>query len=676
VEAALHPIRGEPGSVTADHDERVSARRLLRYLLILGCDSLITALALWCAFALRFDGRIPRALLDALPFALGSLIALRASVAIVFRLYGWSFQTPGLLEAMRLAAATVSGTALFVVCFRMAASGGPVLPRSVVALEFFLTTTLMAAYRFGPRLYLAWSNDWRCSHSAAVRRTLVVGAGHSGDLLLRDLSGSSEHPYFVVGVVDDDPAKAGTSVGGKPVLGCISDLTQLIGEHRVDTVMLAIPSLAGERVRDILRLCSSHKASFKIVRPSFAGHRRNGAATLHDLSPDDLLPRDQVAFDPAEARALLAGRRIVVTGGAGSIGGEIAHQAAGLGASLVVLVDMNENEMYLRYRRLREQFPDVEFRAEVADVREPVRLLQLGEECEPDYVFHAAAHKHVPLMEDAPEEAIKNNVFGTQNVARMASACGAARMVFISTDKAVNPSSVMGASKRIAELVVRDLARTSRTRMTAVRFGNVLGSAGSVVPIFKEQIERGGPVTVTHADCTRYFMTISEAVGLVLVAGLGGYGELCVLDMGQPIRIADLAANMITMAGYIPGLEIPIVYQGLRPGEKLHEEPLTEDEERAHVVRSRIKVAKSPPPPEDLEEHLRDLRRAAHAGDRESLMEVVRALVPTYRECGTRVRSPAAVGGPAPCRPVAALASVTPISAAGTPGGGAAWTAQ
>jgi FlaA1/EpsC-like NDP-sugar epimerase len=609
---------------------------VVRYLLILSYDALIAALALSGAFLLRFDGRIPAAWNLALPGALAVLIAIRFAFAAAFRLYRWSFLMSGLLEAMRIAAATLAGTILFVTWWRLTGND-PVLPRSVIALEFFFTTSLMAAYRFAPRLFNTWVNDRRAASRTAARRTLIVGAGNSGDLLLRDLTRSSAHPYFVVGLVDDDPAMTGTSIGGKPVLGQIADLTRLISEERISTVMLAIPSLAGERVREILRLCSSHKASFKIVRSSFsAEHPRPSAAMLHDLSHDDLLPRDEVPFDRAEARTLVDGRRILITGGAGSIGGEIACQAARLGAELVVLVDMNENELYLRYRRLRDEYPQVQFRAEVADVRETARLFQLGEMYSPDYVFHAAAHKHVPLMEDAPEEAIKNNVFGTVNVAMMASACGVERLVFISTDKAVKPSSIMGASKRIGELVIRDLARTSRTRMTAVRFGNVLGSAGSVVPLFSQQIERGGPVTVTHPDCTRYFMTISEAVGLVLVAGLGGYGELCVLDMGEPIRIADLAANMITMAGYIPGVEIPIVFSGLRPGEKLHEEPLTEDEERTHVVRSRIKVAKSPPPPPDLPHWLGELRRAADAGDREAILDAVRALVPTFRDGPTR----------------------------------------
>jgi FlaA1/EpsC-like NDP-sugar epimerase len=644
VDAASQPV--------SSSFDRITAPRIVRYLVLLGYDAAIAAVALGAAFLLRFDGRVPADYADVPLRALAVLLPLRIAFSISFRLYRWSFLMSGLLEAIRLAAAAACGSVLFVAWARFVAHDLTV-PRSVVVLDFFLAASLMAAFRFGPRLALGWFHDRRSARSADARRTLVVGAGNSGDLLVRDLARCSDHPYFVVGFVDDDVGKSGTWIDGKPVLGRIEDLRHLIARHRISTVMLAIPSLAGERVRRILKLCSNHKASFKIVRSSFsAGRHRLTAAMLHDLSPEDLLPRDQVDFDRGEVRKLLAGRRVLVTGGAGSIGGEIAQQCADLGASLVVLVDMNENELYLRFRRMREQFPDVDVRAEVADIREASRLHYLGELYQPEYVFHAAAHKHVPLMEDSPEEAIKNNVFGTINVAMMATACGAERLVFISTDKAVKPSSIMGASKRIGELVVRELARGSNTKMTAVRFGNVLGSAGSVVPLFKQQIERGGPVTLTHPDCTRYFMTISEAVGLVLVSGLGGYGDLCVLDMGQAVRISDLATSLITMAGYIPGVEIPIVYQGLRPGEKLHEEPLTEDEERTHVARSGIKVARSPAPPSDLAERLRDLRRAADAGDRDGILRVVRALVPTYKEGAPR----------APARP-ARPSNVVPLVA-------------
>jgi FlaA1/EpsC-like NDP-sugar epimerase len=306
--------------------------------------------------------------------------------------------------------------------------------------------------------------------------------------------------------------------------------------------------------------------------------------------------------------------------------------------SSLVLVDINENELYLLARRLEETYPRLDLHARVADIRDPVRVRRLGDHFRPQDVFHAAAHKHVPLMEDAPDEAVKNNVFGTVNVAQMAHACGAERFVFISTDKAVRPSSVMGASKRVAELVVRELARRSKTRFTAVRFGNVLGSAGSVVPLFKEQIERGGPVTVTHPDCTRYFMTISEAVGLVLLAGLGGHGELCVLDMGQPIRIADLASHMITLAGLVPDVDIPIRFTGLRPGEKLSEALLTEEEEQTRTVRNKICVAQSPPPPADLGVRLARLQQAADGGDGEQVRAALRDIVPSFKPLGATLR--------------------------------------
>jgi len=601
----------------------------LRYLTIFLWDALATAVALTTAFLLRFDGDIPSRWIAVMKLALPVLVASRLLAVFAARLYRWSFRMSGFAEALRLLVATLGGSALFIAAFPFVSAQG--LPRSVLALEFFLSGALMGGVRFAPRIAFGWYSQQQRARKGAMRRTLVVGAGSAGDLLVRDLMRSTDHPYEVVGFVDDDPAKLGMWLGGRPVLGRTDALPALIARHQVTMVMLAIQRMPAERIREILQLCSSQKASFKIIPASFGTtDGRSAAAMLHDLSPDDLLPRDEVAFDEVEVRALLEGKRLLVTGGAGSIGSEIARQAAVHGVRQLVLADMNENEMYLLARRLRQGHPQADIHTEVADVRDPARMLQLGERYRPHFVFHAAAHKHVPLMEDAPEEAVKNNVLGTLNAARMASACGAERFVFISTDKAVRPSSVMGASKRVGEYLVRDLARHSRTQMTAVRFGNVLGSAGSVVPLFKQQIERGGPVTVTHPECTRYFMTISEAVGLVLLAGLGGYGDLCVLDMGEPIRIADLAHHLITMAGYIPGQEIQVVYSGLRPGEKLHEAPLTEDEERAHLVRNRIKVAKSPAPPLDLHERVEELRKLAELGDRAGVVRVLGQLVPSY----------------------------------------------
>ena len=609
----------------------------VRQPLVVAYDGLVAALSLFLAFVLRFEGSVPPEYSAKLWVALPILLGIRLFATYAGSLQRWSFRVCGLMEALRLIAVTLGGSAAFVVVLGLLDLR---LPRTVLALEFFFTTTLLAAFRFGPRVATGWYAEQARTHSDGVRRTVIVGAGGAGDLLARDLHRSAEHPYQVVGFVDDNPNKFGAWVAGKPVLGGIDDLPQLIAEHRISMVMLAITNLPAERIRHILALCASQRASFKIIPASFATlDGRISAAMLHDLAPEDLLPRDEIAFDEREIRELVEGRRILITGAAGSIGGELAVQAARYGARQLVLVDVNENELYLRTRALGEEYPEVALHAEIADIREPARLTRLGLHYRPEYVFHAAAHKHVPLMEDAPEEAVKNNVFGTLNVARMADQCEAQRFVFISTDKAVRPSSIMGASKRVAEMLVRELARNSSTRMTCVRFGNVLGSRGSVVPLFKQQIERGRPVTVTHPDCTRYFMTVGEAVGLVLLAGLTAEEELCILDMGEAIRIADLAAHLVTLSGRIPGAEIPIVFTGLRPGEKLHEELLTEEEEQTQVVRNRVRAAKSPPPPANLEHRLDELKRLADSGDVDGIRRLLKAIVPSCQWDAAPMRS-------------------------------------
>jgi FlaA1/EpsC-like NDP-sugar epimerase len=640
-------------AVASDVATRCSRLPAVRYGIVLGLDAAATLFGLYGAFLLRLVGEVPASFALQARVAAPALLALRLGAILALGLHRWSFRMSGLPEAARLAAAMLAGSAAFGFL-------GPDVPRSVVVLEFFLTTSAMAAFRFAPRIVDGWYSEWHKRASPTTLRTLIVGAGATGDLLARDLQRSDESRYYVVGFIDDDPSKHGMHVSGKPVLGAVEDLPRIISDCRVSTVLLAIPSLPAVRIREILALCASCKASFKTVPGSYSRmDKRISAAMLHDLSADDLLPREPVSFDYAEIRELVEGRTLLVTGAAGSIGGEISRQLAEQGASQLVLVDMNENDLYLRARQLQVDHPSVALACEVADIRDLRRLRQLGERYRPEIVFHAAAHKHVPLMEDAPEEAVKNNVFGTLNVALMAHEFHASRLVLISTDKAVNPTSVMGATKRIAEYVVRDLARRSETTMTAVRFGNVLGSAGSVVPLFKQQIERGGPVTVTDPECTRYFMTISEAVGLVLLAGLRGREDLCVLDMGEPIRIADMAAHLITMAGLIPGIEIPIVYTGLRPGEKLSEQVLTEAEEETKEIRDGIKVTKSPQPPSDLARWLHDLQELAEAGDRRGILQAIEQLVPTYRRTpGQRV----APHPPAPA-PVIRVPRATPVPA-------------
>jgi FlaA1/EpsC-like NDP-sugar epimerase len=595
-----------------------------RGVVLFAFDGAAAAAALWAAFWLRFDGRVPAGYLEALPRAVLLLVASRIVCNRAASLHRWSFRLAGQSDALRIAAAGLAGSAAFVILSRALVPAW--MPRTVLVLEFFLSTTLAGAARFGPRTVLRWLRLlWSRGGSA---RTLIIGAGSEAELLARELRRDGASAHRVLGFVGVNGEATGTRLDGVSVLGAVSDLPRLIRRHGVATVLLAERCRSPARIREIVETCASSRVSFKIVPAAVERFDRLSFSMLDDVSPQDLLPRDSVAFDEEAIRALVKERRALVTGAGGSIGSELSRQLARFGVRQLVLVDMNENELYLGARRLADLAPGVEVRAEVADIRDADSLRKLGDRYRPEDVFHAAAHKHVPLMEAAPEEAVKNNVFGTLNAAHMAHLCGAERFVLISTDKAVKPSSVMGATKRVAELVIRDLGRSSRTKMTAVRFGNVLGSAGSVLPLFKDQIARGGPVTVTHPECTRYFMTVSEAVGLTLLAGLGGYGDLCVLDMGAPIRIADLARFMIALSGRAD--EIEIVYTGLRPGEKLNEELLTEDEERSQTARDRIRVTRSPPPPPDLAMWLSELRRLAQAGDRVAILSVLRALVPTY----------------------------------------------
>ena len=470
--------------------------------------------------------------------------------------------------------------------------------------------------------------------SRPPRRVLLVGAGVAGTLVIREIHGACRHMH-VVGFVDDDRLKLGSHVQGIEVLGPTALIPDLVASLAVDEIILCIPAAPEPDVRRILHICRRTSAHIKTLPPLH--ELLTGRATIaenRDVELDNLLNRAPVRFDREAAARYVAGRVVMVTGGGGSIGSELCRQIAALGPSRLVLVGRGEFSIYSIDLELRERFPGLEIVPLIADVRDLDRMSRVFERHRPQVVFHAAAYKHVPLMEGNPGEAVLNNVFGTRVVATLAADFGAETFVLISSDKAVNPSNVMGATKRAAEMVVQELATRSPTRFLSVRFGNVLGSRGSVIPLFRRQIAQGGPITITHPDVIRYFMTIPEAVHLVLQAGsIAEGGEVFVLDMGEPVKIVDMARDLIRLSGLEPDVDIEIRFTGLRPGEKLYEELLTVAEGTTATRSRKIFVAR--PEPLDrahLDLCLTRLRHAAMAGDDQAVRRGLKSLVETFVE--------------------------------------------
>jgi FlaA1/EpsC-like NDP-sugar epimerase len=600
-----------------------------RYASIFALDLFAIAGSLYLAYLLRFEGVIPEPFFRQFLGYLPVLLAIRLPLHIFFRIHRWSYRLAGLYEALRVILTSATGTAVFLAVAFFLDRSGP--PRSVTAIEFLLTTSLLGALRFFPRLTQSWYMRrvrWR---TGGRLHALIVGAGNAGELLARDLDRSYDHPYEVVGFVDDSPPKWGTTIAGHPVLGPLASTRALAAARGIDQLLFADPGLPAAKLRAILDECAELQLGYRMLPISFEYHRnRVPMEILQELSPENLLHRQPVDFEPERMRSLIAGRRVLVTGAAGSIGSEICRQVAEYGPAALVLADTDENGLYLLYRDLQRGHPGLELRVELANVRDRGRIDRLFTGRRIQDVFHAAAHKHVPLMEQFPEEAIQNNVTGCRSVAEAAAAFGAERFVLMSSDKAVEPASVMGASKRLAEILVRGLAGSAATRFTSVRFGNVLGSAGSVVPLFKQQIARGGPVTVTHRDCERYIMTLREAVGLVLMAGFSAEG-LCVLEMGEPIRILDLARLMITLSGQVPERDVEIAIIGLRPGDKLSERLMTPAEAlRSRVAAPMIRAVEVPSPPRSQLDAIAELEQIARLGSRRRVVAGIQKILPDY----------------------------------------------
>lgn len=469
----------------------------------------------------------------------------------------------------------------------------------------------------------------------AGERTLLIGGGSAAKLLLDDIERGHTSAYHIVGIIDDNPEKQGRYIGNYKVLGNRKNILEICEKYQVEVIVIAIPSADQKELQKLITICSETNCKVKLmpgIEQSIAQNGKLSSKAIRDVEIEDLLERDPIHLDNTSLNNQIAGKTVMVTGGGGSIGSELCRQIAKYRPKKLIVVDCYENNAYDLQQELRYQYPELSLDTIIASVRDEKRLDELFALYRPNLVFHAAAHKHVPLMEKSPQEAIKNNVFGTWNVAHAADKYKVEKFVLISTDKAVNPTNIMGATKRVCEMITQAIQTVSDTDFVAVRFGNVLGSNGSVIPLFKRQIQHGGPVTVTHKDITRYFMTIPEAAQLVLqAASFATGGEIFVLDMGRPVKIYDLAEKLIRLSGYIPNQDIEIKVTGLRPGEKLYEELLMAEEGLTNTSHNKIFIGQ----PlgcqyEDLKQQLQQLKNVLWDTDPDAVKQAVSEMVDTY----------------------------------------------
>jgi FlaA1/EpsC-like NDP-sugar epimerase len=603
-----------------------------RYLLL--CDVPIVAIAAYAAFALRFDWLFPLHRPEFVPFLVAALI-IKPGVFLGLGMYSrlWRYASVRDLLAV-LIAVTASSVAVSSWVAAGVLSGRIYeFSRAVLVIDWLLTLCGTGGVRMAVRLAAEnRSAPRRTPHDTPVKRILVVGAGEAGSMVIREVRRNPQLGMETVALLDDDRSKVGKHVRGVPIIGRIGSLANAIERYQIAEVIIAMPKAPGAVVRTVAEACNQTGIPSRIVPGVYelVGGQLS-VSRLRKVDIADLLRRQQITAPPGTGM-YLAQKRVLVTGAGGSIGSELCRQIAAANPARLTLVGHGENSIFEVQAQLRESFPRIAVQPLIADIRNPGRLAACFREARPQIVLHAAAHKHVPLMEDNPEEAITNNVIGTRNIVDACIDASVERLVMISTDKAVSPKSMMGASKRLAEMIVRDGARRSGRAFAVVRFGNVLGSRGSVVPLFKRQIESGGPITITHPDVKRFFMTIPEAVHLVLQAGgLSSGGELFVLNMGEPVRIVELAEDLIRLSG-LSAADIRIVFTGLRPGEKLEEELWEEDalvEQTTHPEVIRV-TEHDPIDGSLLARSLESLAAAANSGDRLRLEAALAQWIPTY----------------------------------------------
>jgi len=592
--------------------------RSRNFWIVLSADLILLTASYILSYMIRFEtlNLASTPYVPLIPPTLPLIILGKLITFYLFGLYRGVWRYSGIYDLLNIIKGTALSSVLigFIFFYGFRIVG---FPRSVLVIDWLLTLIFVAGLRLLIRLCLSPSfsllkakdlihPSWR---SAPPVNLLVVGAGDAGEKILREIWDNPRLPYQVMGFLDDDVRKRGLSIHGLPVLGKIEELPRVVKERRVQELLIAIPSASGRQMRRIVSLCRDAGVRFKTI-PGL-GDLINGRVSIkeiRDVSYEDLLGREPIQLDERVISACLGGKRILVTGAGGSIGSELCRQIARFSPELLICYDRTENALFHLEMRILSDIPNLSYRSFIGDTLDESRLSEVFQNTAPQVVFHAAAYKHVPLMELNPIEAIKNNILSTQKVAFMADRSGVERFVQVSTDKAVEPINIMGATKRAAELVIQSFPQIGSGKYVAVRFGNVVGSEGSVVPLFQAQIAEGGPVTVTHREATRFFMSIPEAAQLILeAASIGKGGEILLLEMGLPVRIVELAEDLIRLSGKEPYADIDIVFTRLRPGEKLHEELIAEDENALPTSYPKIRILK--PSPVDKAKVLQDVEK-------------------------------------------------------------------
>jgi FlaA1/EpsC-like NDP-sugar epimerase len=637
-------------------------------------DLMVLSIAFALAFFIRFDGELPTQMMKRFLFLWPYVVGLQFAVLILFGVHRFAWRYVGLRETTRILIAIVTVSAVLFILRLLAASMLPKLPHAqyallpigVIAIDFGLAFLGITGVRVLRRLWIENLHARRHRVSGKNQATtLLIGAGRAGVLVAKELASRPDLGLRAIGFVDDDVNKKGTTIQGLPVMGPSRDLSQYVKRHQVEEVVITIAAASGSVIRRLVNICEKAGLTPKIIPGIWEIlDGQVNLSRIREVSIEDLLGREAVHLEMDLVQGLIRDETIMVTGAGGSIGSELSRQISRMKPSRLLLVERSEPALFSIHRELRQSFPGIEVAPLLCDVQDNPRLEDIFNQYRPRAVFHAAAHKHVPLMELNPGEALKNNVFGTVNVAKASDKYGVETFVLVSTDKAVNPTSIMGTTKRVAEIYIQALSQRAHTKYVAVRFGNVLGSTGSVIPIFKEQIRAGGPVTITHPEMKRYFMTIPEASQLVMQAGaMGQGGEIFVLDMGEPVRIVDLAHDLIRLSGLEPEIDVAIDFIGMRPGEKLFEE-LGFDAEKMNKTRHRkIFVGRLAPKSfDEVNRILHILQDHTQEQDRTQMALALKQLVPEMVEHSEETR----VSTPQSLRVNPAALTVADVAAGGT----------